>query len=544
MSINELKTLVGNVTKALYENEKLPVPLLAVRARRAAEKYPTDQTIVAMANFLSQREENQTFISRKELKETYSKLYSPNNKFASVFADELGPSEIKGAKYAKRSEHEGTSIDVDYSRSSDSLLSNALNAAFDKTATYKPYSATIAVKAEKACVQELNRLGVPPKTVSVFAGTNDILVCDATYETPKGQSHVLVPIEITSDSALLPTIFLSRAGFADLSKGDLEDHVIKTAGKAYHVDGNKVLQVLTAAKFGAEEPTSKVALAAMKIKAEKETPSDYTAEGIVYQSVDTPVADVEIPEYEKPEEVLSFAKQLASAKGVANHLFGEDSIKRAQSSLLTRLAGFGYQHSQVAVDDVKDDMVVFAVSVDGAAGFKVPVKVNRNYVEEPRIAVASGSAYAFSKEGIGQILAGKQVDAKALAGASPLRGLKAGALIERISQAMSEENYIKAEEALNVLKQDYGDEAHARGMSVYMSNLNKEAMVKEASAEETVKCGMIVKASHSKYPICGHTGLPLHKVYVDEHGDCQPLYRKGMKHDEEGAAFMAHKVFI
>lgn len=541
MSLKELNTLVGNVTKALYENEKLAVPLLAVRARKAAEKYPADRTVVAMANFLSKREDNgATFMPRKELKEVYTKLYSPNTKFASLFVDELGKDEIQGAKYAQRSENEGTSIDVDYSRSADSILSNALNSAFDKTASYKPYSSATARKAEQACAQELNGLGVPPKMISIFAGNTDILVCDAVYETPKGQSHVLVPVELAKDSALLPTIFFSKVGFVDLSKEALEDHVTKTAGKSYHVDGNKMLEVLSAAKFGTEEPMSKVAQAVMKLNETKETPA--TAEGIVYQKVDVPIADVETPEYEQPEEIQTFAKQLTSAKGVAKHLFGEDMLQRAENTLITRLSGFGYSHPQVAVENVEEDMLIFAVAVDGAAGFKVPVKVNRNYVEEPRIAVSSGAAFAFSKEGIGQILASNQPDGRAMAQASSLREMRAGELIEQIKQAMGNENYGIAEEALNVLKQQHEPEMHAQGMAAYMSGLNKKAMTKEASAEQ--KCTMVRTASNSKYPICGHTGLPTHKVYQDEHGDCHPLYRKGMKADEEGGAFMANKVFI
>lgn len=540
MSLKELNTLVGNVTKALHENEKLAVPLLAVRARKAAEKYPTDQTVVGMANFLSRREENDTFMSRKELKEVYTKLYSPNTKFASLFVDEIGPSTLKKAQYSGRSENEGTSIDVDYSRTADSILSNALNAAFDKTAVYKPYSSEIASKAEQACAHELNKLGVPPKMISMFAGNQDILVCDVVYETPKGQSHVLVPIEISKENALLPTMFFSKVGFVDLSKDDLESHIIQTAGQAYNVDGKKMLEVLSAAKFGVEEPMTKVAQAVMKLNEDKETPA--TPEGIVYQKVDNPVLDVQVPEYEKTEEVQTFAKQLSSPTGIAKHLFGDDMVQRAENALLTSLNGFGYTHSQVAVEDVQEDMLVFAVAVDGAAGFKVPVKLNRNYVEAPRIAVSAGSAYAFSKEGIGQILASVQTDARTMAQASPLRGMKAGTLVEEIKQAMAEDNFMRAEEALNVLKQDYGVEAHAHGMSAYMSGLHKEEITKEASVQH--KCGMVIETSNSKYEVCGHTGLPLHKVYQDEHGDCHPLYRKGMEVDEEGGAFMANKVFI
>jgi hypothetical protein len=54
---------------------------------------------------------------------------------------------------------------------------------------------------------------------------------------------------------------------------------------------------------------------------------------------------------------------------------------------------------------------------------------------------------------------------------------------------------------------------------------------------------MIVKSSSSEHPVCGHTGLPIHKVYQDDGGNCRPLYRRGMDETYEGASFMNAKIF-
>ena len=53
-----------------------------------------------------------------------------------------------------------------------------------------------------------------------------------------------------------------------------------------------------------------------------------------------------------------------------------------------------------------------------------------------------------------------------------------------------------------------------------------------------------MKTKHSKYILCSHTNLPLHKIYVDAQGDCQPIYRKGQDNSYEGAYFMNSKVLI
>ena len=71
-----------------------------------------------------------------------------------------------------------------------------------------------------------------------------------------------------------------------------------------------------------------------------------------------------------------------------------------------------------------------------------------------------------------------------------------------------------------------------------------EVMLDEAkaTAEKKTTCSMIIKSAASQHPTCGHTGLPIHKVYQDEHGNCQPLYRKDMPQKYEVSTFNTHKI--
>jgi hypothetical protein len=66
--------------------------------------------------------------------------------------------------------------------------------------------------------------------------------------------------------------------------------------------------------------------------------------------------------------------------------------------------------------------------------------------------------------------------------------------------------------------------------------------VKEA-ASATVKCGHTQHRKTSEHPICAQTGLPVHRVYQDQDGNCRPLYRRGMDETYEGAVFNNSKIF-
>lgn len=60
---------------------------------------------------------------------------------------------------------------------------------------------------------------------------------------------------------------------------------------------------------------------------------------------------------------------------------------------------------------------------------------------------------------------------------------------------------------------------------------------------EACKCDLLIKnAKNSKHPICGHTGLPINKVYTDKHGNCRPLFRRGQDESFEVGSYMTAKI--
>ena len=545
MSLHRLNELVSKAAKALYDNEKFAVGVLAARVRKAATAYPTDQTVLNMAGFLNKRaaSSNKLFITRAELKDVYNRLYTPNSKFPQLFSEELGiTAEAPRAKMA-RDPNEGTNlVEGAYEKLADPILSNALSVAFDKNAHYKPYSEATAKSAQAHCAYELDKFGLSPKKINVVAGQPDVLICQATYDTPRGESHVLIPVEIKQQKALLPTIFLSQVGFSDLNAEALKEHLVSTAGKSYKIDVQQLLQVISTAKNGAPETISDVERIVMKTAAAKETPITHTANGILYQQVDSPTPDVQETQYEQPAEVQEFAKRLSSAAGVAEIAFGKNSVELGRKLIRHAVNSWGYKNAQVAVADCDKNTIFYAVSVDNGAGFKVPVKVQQGKIQEPSVIISSNGLGEFSSAGVSEVLSQGSLDPHVVAMTSPLYGTKPSDLVNQVSQAMSERNYLKAEDALNVLRTSGDEKAFRTGFDIYVKALKGEGLTKEAS--EHSKCTKQYKTAHSKYMICAHTNMPVHKVYQDKNGDCRPGYRKGMSETSEGGSFLHSKIYM
>ncbi len=532
MSLHDLNKIITKAAKAIYDNEKFVVGVLAVRARKVAEVHPTDTTVVAMYNFLSKRAESKPLITRAELKEVYHKLYSQNNKFAGAFSDELGESELPKPHVMQRDPGEGKDFAKEaYEKLADPILSNALIAAFDKTVSYQPYSAAMGKTAARTCLHELNR-HVAPRKVDVVAGQPDLLICSAAYETPKGECSVLVPVELKDNQALLPTMFLTQAGFVDLTKENLVDHITSTAGKRFTVDVQKLLETVSLAKNGGAKPLSELEMIIAKAKLSK---GESGINGILYQEVDKPQLDVVV---ERLPEADTFEAKLASSAGVAEFTFGKSTVDAGRKMLKQAMSGLGFSHANIGVQNVDKDTIFFAVSADNKGAFKVPVKVSEGRVQLPNFIMASGGIYDFSKQGISTLLAEKETDGQLMAVASPVYGLKSNELIEQVKTAMAEGNIPRAEDALTVLQQSNDKSAYKTAFAMYMDGLNGKG-----SERSETECNMQRKTAHSKHVICGHTNLPVHKVYQDKNGDCHPLYRKHIA-EAESASFMHSKVYF
>lgn len=281
---------------------------------------------------------------------------------------------------------------------------------------------------------------------------------------------------------------------------------------------------------------SGVELALIKLNSSRQVNSDFFDNQIVGQKLaEASVKDVELP---KSKEFSSFEDQFTSSAGQAEFRFGKN-VKIARDYIVRELTSFGYKNPQVSILKSDENTIYYGTSLNsGKFAFTIPVKVADNKVSRPNFILCNGGLTPFNAEGLNSLLSSGATDFKIAAAASASSGLTAGELIAEIKTAIANDNHDKAEDCLNVLANTASPQEYALGFRAF-----SEALTKKADKVETSSCSMLLKNSTSQQPICGHTGLTINKVFQDKHGNCQPLYRKGMDESYQGAIFNNSKIF-
>lgn len=540
--MNNITKAAKTLSKLIDDSEKIALPLFAAKLAKASALYPEDQTLGAMADVTARMANNKKlFISRAEIRDLYNRLYSRNSKFSDLFRDELG--QIAKASDPTIYNREGndedlTLLDKAYEKIVDPTLANALHGAFGTVV--RGYTDSAAESAKNVCTRQCVALKVA-SNVEVSSGNTDFIICRVGFETPKGQTSVLVPVELFAGKALIPSIFIGNNGPEEFSKVNLQNYIAAHAGEKLKTNESVVFDAVQSLKSGDIAKISNVDLAVTKMNSAKETKAEYFANGVYFQKVAAEDKNlvVDTPTY-KDEQTESFAKAFDTPVGIAKFKFGAEKINQGRAIISGKLSNFGLNNHQISLSDSDDNQLIYAVSLNGGrVAFKVPVKISNNKLLEPTVLLSNGALEAFSKEGISALFTVEATDFKVAAIASPLYSLKASELVQAVREAVLDQNYTKAEDALNVLAQVDDTKAYQTAFSIYTNGLNGKK-----AAKEDHKCSMIVTSPSSKHALCGHTGLPLHKVYQDKNGDCHPAYRKGMDETYEGAYFLNSKIFF
>lgn len=535
MSLDKIQQLVGSLAKSVEDNEKLATPILSAKLAKCLEAYPGDQTIGSMARVIDKMASNNTlFIRKTDFKTLYNKLHSRNSKFAQLFQEELG---IEEQLPAPTSIKRDDAVQIQTYEVGDQILANALNSVFDKQLPLKMYSQPLADKAQHSVATTLDAWNLKPSSISVADGSDKFLVIKADYETPKGITSFYVPVEIHGNKVTEASVFMGNAGPQDLNHSNLKSYITTYAGTKLKANGTAILAVLTSAASENRE-VSDAEIALTKLNATRQGKSEFFQNQIIGQKVSTAsVKDVELPKY---DEFTSFEKSFTTPYGVAAFQFGGDNVKIARENIAREVIGYGYKSPQVTVTGSDDNTIFYGVSLDaGKVAFTVPVKATNGKLNKPSVLLCNGSMHVFNQDSVNELYVNNQSDYKVAAAASPQFGLKPSDLVNNIRQAIAEGNHSKAEDALNVLANAGDEKAYAHGFHAFLTGLSGKS---EKKAIENC-CSMIIKSASSQHPICGHTGLPLHKVYQDKEGNCRPAYRQGMDESYEGAVFNNHKIF-
>ena len=546
---------VSQIANRLENNESFAIPLLAVRASKLAYENTTDQPLIIMAKVLSKMAENgKLAITRGELRDMYSKFAGTSiTKLAECFEKELAIEE----KVSQRKMAGEVAETFNMYEGADETLANALTGLWDesgkpcKNAECKMFSPTVAKQAVTLTKLHLTRIDSEPKAVNVFGGNESMIICDASYETNRGESHVLVPVEITSKGALIPTVFATEYGFADLTKETLQKHVLETAGKSFHVNAQLMADTLSITKEASTLDEFELqVLATQRLVSSKKlskTACDHSqtvplmGQGAFLQELAPQESALVTP---KGDDFEKFETKLSTAKGLAELTFGKKAVDDGRNVIASKVTSFGYC-PQVKVASCDDDSITYAVAVDSASGkfgFEVMAEINNGKVTVPSIIAVDDRAYDFSNQGLNTAMNSRANSVRAVAMVSPLYDLKVSEVMEKIREAADCGNYRVAEEALNVLSQKNDPEAYIKASAEYMRSFGADKIEKQASKK--CGCSRVIKVSTHSQPICGHLNLPLDKVYQNEHGECIPKCRQNIETKQEGFLFNTTKAFI
>jgi len=537
MSIDKIAELAVSISKAADDSQKFAAPLLASKLKKCAESFPNDQTIRMMANVINKLADKQVFITRGEVKKLYNQFYTRNTKCAQLLEEELGTiNNLSTPTLYQRASDE--SVELDTTTHADQILANALESVFDNSKPLKLYGKEVAERATSAVKKSLEAWNLKASSVTVEDGDKDFLVIKADYDTPKGKTSLLIPVEVRGNKVNESGVFMCNAGLKDLNHVNIKNYLSAHAGTKLKIQASDILSILHKAASSKKE-ISDAEIALARLKAERLSKNAEVFGGQVTGiQVDAPaLPDVQLPELAEKE---TFASKLESPHGSASFTFGTDKVQAGVGLITRTLAGFGYRSPKIKVANHDATTVFYAVSIEnGQVGVIVPIRMTASKLSPPNVMICNGSVSAFNAENINKLQISNTFDSKAAAAASPLYGLKPSDLVNEVRAAAAEGNTARAEDALNCLKQTGDAKAYLIAFKIFSSSLTGE---KPETKPETC-CSMVIKNSSSQHLLCGHTGLPLHKVYQDQHGNCHPMYRRGMDESYQGAFFMNAKIF-
>lgn len=481
----QLVDSIVKVAKTTYDNELFFTETLLVKAKKLTERFPTDSTCVSLYNFLSKRASSKLTINRAELRSVYDNCYSKNNNFVKSFGNELGITEAPKENIVPKEDKD--LLEAAHTKLVDPVLSQQLESTFTKEAI-KHFTPETEADAKKVCVRELNSCGLMPKKINTAGIDSNVIICEAVYETPKGHRSVLIPVEIKDSKALLPYRFATKKGYVSLTASNITAFINSTIEQA---------------------------------------PSEIQK-------------DLDLSKYIDQSSVDEFSSKLNTNIGAAEFLFGRDSVELGRSLVDQELKTAGYRNAQICVDGVEKDTIKYAVKIADGFGFVVPVKYVDKNLTVPKIIIAGGKPYNFSQKGLSQMLSKAPSNINAVAKTSGLYGLKPDELVEQIRQAMANDNYLKAEDSLTMLKRSDNPGAYQLGLQAYKAGLAGN-LTKSASLKDDEICKQAIKTPNSQHLMCPHTGLSVDKIYKDKSGHCRPLHRKdsGMY---EPATFVTAKI--
>lgn len=500
---------INKVNLILSGTEELHLIPLAKKAKLLAENNPHDTTLVSVARVLNSLRSKQAFITRNEFEKIYNQFYTTRTN-AELFTEELGlvkKAEPKTVTASVQSTPKSLMPVIDYK------YQTLLASMFDKDFKASPFSPDQEKLAKEKVVSLLEIVDVKPKKVAVETGTDKYLVVTASFDTAKGVVDLYFPIEFVNNKIVNTNAFISNAGLLNLSNLSVKNAIKEQTGKSCKYSAASVLQGIVNSSLK-ELSNSDLALARVKLAELKEPVKEdkFSIAGYVQSGT-----------YDQKITENPFTDKILSVEGQAEFKYGKN-VGLGKQAIAIKLKNLQANVKAMKVSKVAENGFSLAVTLANDVSFIAPIKIVGDKAVPSSHIICNGELKELSNKTLSILSLANKKDYVAYGTSTGLYELGMGDLISMIKTCAASGEYAKAEDLFNVVK--------ARGTGAdYITAFDalRSGLRKDASTVKTVTCSNIISSNNTIHKVCGHTNLPLHKVYQDESGQCVPLYHRNLK---------------
>lgn len=543
---------VCNVTRVAYEQhpEDPVIRQVAFTMERMTDKAPPGATI-----------------SQAQISEVYNHFarLSGNSKFRQVLGHLLLEEQTKFSSQnpdfvrTHRVDAEDSGLDTSDFVNQDVV--NALTAAFGGSIdSIKAFDTSIARKGKEFVEAELRALGTENPDVEVMGGNQNIIVYASHFDSRKGRVTVAIPTEVKDGRVLFPSTFVADDRLQELTTANLEYFIDKKAeSNDFSVPkANDVLTavgVLTGQVKTAGDDEAADQLAGLFGDTEKgmemSTPNLYMDRKYEEGRPDIDTTQ----EVDMPQELAHLARDFEDNVLEAASTFGLEAIRAGKEMIGRELMAAGFRNSQVKFGSESGDSIVYLASIPtpkGNAEIEVPVEMQA--LASDRY-VPLAPAY-FAYDGLIEDFSIPKLQRFAISLPAPSSSSKVYSsayyymtlpeLKDEILKAAAANDYVSCEAALGEIEEKFSEEDFKNAVADYHYLLMQKT---HAEQHEQRKCAKMIPAGKgSIYARCGHYGVPMHQVMVDDEGNCRlksAVEREKLNpNDEGGAAMSSAKIFM
>jgi len=509
--MDQLKKIVEQAKKALDKlnnGKTYPTSYVSGRLEASAANNPGDALIGHMRDVFVKKASSQTFVSQKEISETYDHLYGMSGG-RSAFRTELEDLLVskQATEPAKRSE---VSSRIPYENKLEPLyasskLSDELSGAFslNKKAAFTAASDNTLRKAEKFAKLQLSALGYQPSEVTAVKSNEHFVLCNASISTTDFmQVNVPIPVQVSNGLPTLPTSFIQQDELVSLNRENLFIFV---------KDASNFTKKSSQKKYEAQRAYGEL-------------------------KIESPAIPSALEKYANLDNDLVAAATI----------FSRDQVSAAINIVSAELSSLGLNRAQIKLASANKKTLELRASIPSSLGqveVSIPVDMpNGNPVIPSHFSVA-GQKYRLNTAGLKSVLshaAKTESINKVSREAEEMGRMTYCQLVNQIDGGVAESNLNQAEAALKVIEEKFGGQKYIASLDRF-SKLLKHASG-STERDELIKAafdrGDLINVPTSVQLYCPRLGLPVSKVAFDAKGRVVPMTRKTQTKDSDATGVL------